>query len=103
VLGRHGLEPSPRYGVGACPVCGWSWALTKSGKLRKHKDYWTVRNPWEPAPWCEGSGRVPTDHLVCTCGKAKRVHCEFDEPGVDHERTCPLVHHEFVRRKEVTR
>jgi hypothetical protein len=53
---------SPRYGLGTCPVCGLAWALTKAGELRKHRNYKQRPSCWAPAPWCEGSGRVPTEH-----------------------------------------
>jgi hypothetical protein len=33
---------------------------------------------------------------VCTvCGLPRRSHCEYDEPGVDHDKTCTKMHHEF--------
>jgi hypothetical protein len=37
---------------------------------------------------------------VCTvCGLPRRSHCEWDEPGVDHDRTCTKMHHEFRSTK----
>ena len=29
------------------------------------------------------------------CGKTERMHCQMDEPGVDHPSGCGKYHHEF--------
>ncbi len=57
--GHRGITPAPKHGVGVCPVCGWTQALTKDGRLHRHKDYRSVRRPHAPAPWCGGAGQKP--------------------------------------------
>jgi hypothetical protein len=55
--GHRGVTPAPKFGVGRCPVCGWQYALTKDGRLHRHKDYRAIRRPYAPVPWCAGTGQ----------------------------------------------
>jgi hypothetical protein len=48
----HPHEPSTRRG--RCRYCGRGFALTKAGRVRKHR----IRTP--PYGWCGGSGQVPS-------------------------------------------
>lgn len=36
---------------------------------------------------------LPTECVQC--GKDASWHCDLDEPGVDHEADCELMHHEY--------
>lgn len=41
---------------------------------------------------------------VCkVCGYTLDRHCLFDEPGVDHDMSCPQVHHEFKVKEPPSR
>lgn len=76
-------------------------ALMKEHGLLSHKSYW-----WD----CQGlicavlgrkreaQGTEYFDMRVVRCrqcGKTERMHCQMDEPGVDHPADCGKYHHEF--------
>jgi hypothetical protein len=40
--------------------------------------------------------RVKAEQAKCVqCGGGRGRHCDFDEPGVDHDGACELYHHAF--------
>lgn len=39
--------------------------------------------------------RQQSSEQCAKCGEKLYMHCEMDEPGVDHDSTCPLKHHTF--------
>jgi hypothetical protein len=35
------------------------------------------------------------EDICAVCGLPRQNHCEWDEPGVDHDTTCTKMHHAF--------
>jgi hypothetical protein len=40
-------------------------------------------------------GKMTHEDVCALCSLPRRSHCEWDEPGVDHDTTCTKMHHAF--------
>jgi hypothetical protein len=60
---REALGPAPELPRGMCPTCRDLYALTKAGRLRKHRRFdgavGTYTSGHDFWPTCEGTGQEP--------------------------------------------
>jgi hypothetical protein len=105
-----------------CGVCGHRG---EDGSTYRHDCYWVFLERMEarPAgdavdPSADSTGKpstrvaesssssstadVPAPSSKCArCGAAEALHCDMDEPGLDHPADCLLMHHEFKPKADV--
>lgn len=53
--GKDIYAASMKQGRRNCPKCGKNFSVKKDGRLRSHNAPGYVNNPYNPAPYCEGS------------------------------------------------